>query len=58
MGRTLEVLEDILVYGILLCILAYAYFTFFQRVDSIEGFATSKDIVNIQSLIQKELKEG
>jgi hypothetical protein len=57
MGRTLEVLEDILVYGILLCILAYAYFTFFPRVDSIEGFATSKDIVNIQSLIQKELKE-
>ena len=55
MGRTLELLEDIVVYGILLCVLIYAYFTVFPQQQSIEGFSRTTDIAVIQAAIQKEL---
>lgn len=54
MGSTLELLEDIVVYGILFAILAYTYFTFFGK-NSVEGFSTSTDAAAMQTLIQKEL---
>jgi hypothetical protein len=52
----LEFLEDIVVYGILLAMLTYAYFTFVgKQQKSVEGFTTSKDTVAMQTLIKAEI---
>jgi len=52
-SSTLEFLEDIVVYGILLCIIVYAY-TILTK-SPVEGFTTSADVTAIQTLIKGEL---
>lgn len=55
MGSTLELLEDIVVYGILLAMLTYAYFTFFRQQKAVEGFSTSTDVAAMQTMIKAEI---
>lgn len=53
-SATLELLEDILVYGILLGLLVFLYFNYFTR-ETEEGFAVKLDVRTVQARIDADL---
>ena len=57
MGSTLELLEDILVYGILLCIFIFAYHKLVSPLFSTqtEGFSAQTDILPAQTRITADI---